>query len=203
MSTFYATRNSVFSGDIGDQSANFETTNDRARLLDSVNMGAENDPKSKFWTAIGFILSAALIGGVVGGLYTGLPLAYTVPTTTLPTTTSSGSSLQTVGQSCSVSSQCIPSAYCDNSTLCACSPQFFYDSSTGTCRGRKGFGESCSSSTDCEFSVLLTCSSSTCQCDSLLFWNPYTHMCEDKRGLGYEKILFKYIILFKIKFYLF
>ena len=142
MSSFFATRNSKFSGEIGDQSA-VETTDDRAKLIDSVNSGSASDPKSKFWTAIGFIVSAALVGAVVGGLYVTLPLSYTVPTTTLPSTTSSQSGLLSIGQSCTLSTQCIASSYCDQN------------------------------------------SSSSCQCDSMLFWNPYTHMCEDKRGLGY------------------
>ena len=164
----YATRSSKFQGDYGDEAE------DTTKLLDSSSPIAEaTDPKAKIHVIIGTFVAAAVLGVVVGGLVGGLPLTYTIPTTTLPTTTSSQSNVQYIGQSCTLSSQCIATSYCDpNSTVCTCSPQFYYDTNTGTCRARKGYGESCTTSSECEFNMLLLCSSSVCQCDSMLFWNP-------------------------------
>jgi hypothetical protein len=161
-------------------------TGSKTNLLDSSKLASPFDPRTKQLIAISAIISVLIIGGVIGATIGGYTLYQpAVPTTVAPLTTPFQSSYQFIGQSCNKSSQCIASSFCDSTTyICSCSPEFYYDSTSGTCRPRKIFGESCSTGTECEFNMLLTCSSGTCQCDSMMYWSPYTHKCEDKRGLG-------------------
>jgi len=119
-------------------------------------------------------------------IVTGLSLNQdTVPTTSVAPTTAYRSSYQFIGQSCAKSPDCLASGYCDASTLlCSCSPELYFETSTGTCQKRKTFGATCSQSLECEWNAFLQCTNRYCTCDVMLFWNSNTHQCEDKRGLG-------------------
>jgi hypothetical protein len=157
---------------------------DKTELLDTDNKVCKPSPIFVFGLIACFVGFIGLFCGVYFGMgFNQAPIPTTksmVTQTTLPV-----SSQQFIGQSCTLSTQCMPSSYCDSATaVCTCSPSLYYESLTGTCKTRKSYGESCSTSTECEFNQLLTCSGSICKCDSMLFWNSVTNMCEDKRGLG-------------------
>lgn len=135
---------------------------------------------------IGVSLSSLTLLGVILGSVYGLGLDQPASATTYtPTTTYS--TLRGIGQSCTASSQCVPTSFCDTTSTqkCACSPQFYYDSSSGSCVSRKAYAKSCSSSTECEYFIGLTCIGGTCGCDSAqFFYNNKTSKCDDRKPLG-------------------
>lgn len=135
---------------------------------------------------IGLIVCGAAFVGILCAVIFGMGLNQVpVPTTTTPATTSSRSTNQFIGQTCTASSDCIASAYCDSATkTCQCSPQYYYESSVSACITRNTYSQSCSTNDECDLNALLMCTNSICQCDSMLFWNTNTRQCEDKRGLG-------------------
>ena len=115
---------------------------------------------------------------------------YATPSQTTPATTTY-TLLKSVGQACTKSSQCIATAQCDVGTgtgdtkVCVCSPQLYFDSSSGACLSRKGYGESCTSSVQCEWNSDLSCVNSICDCDTTYFYYSTTTLkCEDRKGLG-------------------
>ena len=132
------------------------------------------------------IATSLLVVAVSASVIIGMDLSVSVnATTTSAPTTTTRQGLKYIGKSCSSSSECISSAYCESTTLlCTCSPQLYYDASSGTCISRKTYGKTCTQSSECEFNSFLTCSNGYCTCDAMMYWNPNTIQCEDKRGLG-------------------
>ena len=133
-------------------------------------------------------LSFLFVSAVVLACVYGMSLDQPVYATKFMVTTASSASstLLGVGSSCTASSQCIYTAFCSSTTTkCACSPQLYYDSTTGTCLTRKYYGQSCVNPTECEYFINLSCVSNKCDCVSTdFFYNNFTNKCEDKRALA-------------------
>lgn len=166
--------------------SSYDLNLEHAELIQSDEKNDESKTPRLFMFGVIFCILG--ISGLFVALYFGMGFHQTpVPTTTsivFRTTLPISSQIQ-IGHSCSLSIQCITSAYCDSDTkLCSCSPGLYFDSTVGSCLALKNYNETCSSSTQCNFNQLLLCYNSKCICDSMLFWNPYALLCEDRRGLG-------------------
>ena len=64
--------------------------------------------------------------------------------------------------------QCPQYAFCEGT--CKCPLHFYYNGTVGQCNIRKTYGVRCSNNYECNLIIGLVCSS-TCQCDSVHFWN--------------------------------
>ena len=95
-----------------------------------------------------------------------------IQTTTTTTTTLSSSNNSTggvtIGESCVYSNQCPQYAFCEGT--CKCPLHYYFNGTVGKCNIRKTYGVSCSSNYECNTIVGLICST-TCQCDSVHYWN--------------------------------
>ena len=164
--------------------ANYYVTEDyQYNTVDHSSLIKSNLPPK--WLIALLMTGLGVIGisaSVIVGMQLSIPMNAT--TTAMPITTTR-SDVKYIGQSCQISTDCIPSAHCDATTkLCACSPQLYYDTITGICSTRKTYGSTCSSSLECEYNNFLMCLNGYCICDVFMYWNTKTFKCEDKRGLG-------------------